>query len=1048
VVAGIAAVAAVAEPAVRAASPEQTLAERYAPIVALKDQDEPCDRSGEGWRPTAVDPVLGNPRVRLRGAVEQTAPTAADLFGAGVDSYLDLPGAATHPGCTYERDARRLFRGRRSIAYAHVVRERGVPHRLALQYWLYYYFNDFNDKHESDWEGIQLSFAGDSARDALHRRPLETAYAQHEGGELSGWDSTKLERAGTHPLVYVASGSHANHYSSALWLGHSASEGWGCEDTRGPSRRVALRPVLLTSRVAWVAYEGRWGQKGDGPNTGPTGPNTKARWTSPFTWQDALRERSLQVPAAVTLGQSVTGAFCGAVAKASTAFAWFGSPVPMVALLAGLVALLAFAATRTAWRPAPKRPVRSRRSTGQILRASQKLYLRHGRLFLGIGAVSIPLAFAAVGLERLIHWDAVVAALHLPGWPLDFVRFDVAHVLVDVVAINATTAIVLERLDSDRPIGLREAYRLALRRFWPLSGTVAIELAIALVLLFSVVGIPWLVWMAVSWAFNAQEVTIGKASARSSFRSSRQLVRGSWWRTAGILGLLYAVGIASAPLVGFAFLLGTSLSPVLVNLIGSLVYAATLPYIAIATTLLWFDLRTRQAQRAAEPIDSHVRERAAAVVALACAVGAAFFAVEALLGDVAGVVQVFICVLLLALGGWLVLTRRGSARAAGVATVVLAVAGLVILGIEHWQRLLHFVPVAVLLAGFGLAARAALRRTRRTTITSGWRRVPPARRGVLIVNPRSGSGKAERFELVKEARVRGLETVVLEPGTDLRRLAAEACADGADVIGMAGGDGSQALVAEVAMRHDVAFVCIPSGTRNHLALDLGLDRDDVVGALDAFADGLERRIDLATVNGRVFVNNASLGAYAQVVQSDEYRDAKLATWARMLPELLGPSAAQQNLSFVGPDATEHEGADFVLVSNNPYRLMQGVGAGTRPRLDTGRLGIAAGTIRGANDVTRLVSLAAIGRSRTFRGVSQWSRAELVIHSASPVPVGLDGEAVVLEPPLLFLSLPQALRVRLPRRARGLSPAAAAATLSGHDLVALARIAVAAPRAPR
>src|SRR5438477_835463 len=161
--AGIAMAAAVAVPAARAAGPEQTLADRYAPIVALKAQDEPCDRGGEGWRPTAVEGVLGNPRVRLRGPVEKTAPTAADLFGKDARYYLDLPGNPLDPGCVYERDARRLFRGEPSIAYAHVVAEPGVPHRLALQYWLYYYFNDFNDKHEGDWEGIQLSFDADSA---------------------------------------------------------------------------------------------------------------------------------------------------------------------------------------------------------------------------------------------------------------------------------------------------------------------------------------------------------------------------------------------------------------------------------------------------------------------------------------------------------------------------------------------------------------------------------------------------------------------------------------------------------------------------------------------------------------------------------------------------------------------------------------------------------------------------------------------------------------------------------------------------------------------
>src|SRR5262249_37847055 len=176
-----------------------------------------------------------------------------------------------------------------------------------------------------------------------------------------------------------------------------------------------------------------------------------------------------------------------------------------------------------------------------------------------------------------------------------------------------------------------------------------------------------------------------------------------------------------------------------------------------------------------------------------------------------------------------------------------------------------------------------------------------------------------------------------------------------------------------------------------------------------------------------------------------YRDAKLATWTRMLPELLGPNAEQQDLSFAGPDATEFGTTAFVLVSNNPYRLAKGAGAVTRPRLDTGRLGIVAARIQGANDVPRLVSPAAIGRSRSFRGVSQWSQAELEIHSASPVAVGLDGEAVVLEPPLRFLTLPQALRVRLPRRAPGMSPAAAATAGSRHDPIALAPIAGTATR---
>ncbi len=193
-------------------------------------------------------------------------------------------------------------------------------------------------------------------------------------------------------------------------------------------------------------------------------------------------------------------------------------------------------------------------------------------------------------------------------------------------------------------------------------------------------------------------------------------------------------------------------------------------------------------------------------------------------------------------------------------------------------------------------------------------------RPVLFINPRSGSGKAQQHDLVGHCRKKGIEPIVLEQGDDLASLVAAAVSSGADAIGMAGGDGSQAQVAAVAAAHDLPYVCVPAGTRNHFALDIGIDRDDVVGALDAFHHGSERRIDLAQVNGRVFVNNASMGLYGKIVQSPEYRDAKLRTVIEMLPVLLGPSAEPFDLRFTGPDGAEYRGAQLVLVSNNRYEL--------------------------------------------------------------------------------------------------------------------------------
>jgi diacylglycerol kinase family enzyme len=302
------------------------------------------------------------------------------------------------------------------------------------------------------------------------------------------------------------------------------------------------------------------------------------------------------------------------------------------------------------------------------------------------------------------------------------------------------------------------------------------------------------------------------------------------------------------------------------------------------------------------------------------------------------------------------------------------------------------------------------------------------------MNLRSGGGKAEHFRLEEECRRRGIEPVVLRPGDDLIQLARDAVASGADVIGMAGGDGSQALVASVVMEADVAFVCIPAGTRNHFALDLGLDRDDVVGALDAFGDAVEHRIDLATVGDRVFVNNVSLGVYAKIVQSPEYRDAKRATTSQLLPELLGPDAGDFGLRFTGPHGQEHRGAQLVLVSNNPYVLTMVGGFGTRARLDTGQLGIAAAEVRSSAEVAALVAAQAAGRPQRFRGWHEWTAPEFVVDADRPVEAGVDGEALVLDPPLVFRALPGALRVRIPRDAPGHSVSRAAT----WDVAALVR----------
>jgi diacylglycerol kinase family enzyme len=448
--------------------------------------------------------------------------------------------------------------------------------------------------------------------------------------------------------------------------------------------------------------------------------------------------------------------------------------------------------------------------------------------------------------------------------------------------------------------------------------------------------------------------------------------------------------------------------------------------------------------RHSSPAEASRRAQVAAVGALLILSFLLWLTVSLIANDPVGLVLSFVSLFLVVFFAWFIVTRRGVRRWLVLPIAFLA---LLALGTYGYDQKYQLAVMLVLLLLFGVAARYAVRHDQapvRRAAHGHARPSQPTERGVLIINPKSGGGKAERFNLPEEARKRNIEPLLLRPGDDLCELAEDAVERGADVIGMAGGDGSQALVAAVAMRHDVAHVCVPAGTRNHFALDLGLDRNDVVGALDAFTDGIERRVDLASLNERIFVNNASLGVYARVVQSDEYRDAKLTTWKRMLPDMVGQDMAGCSLRFETPHMKDWCDAALVIVSNNPYQMRRFRGAGTRPDLDLGQLGIFVAQLRGAGGVAKLVTLGTIGAHRRFGGVLQWSSLEFEVHSEAPVAVGLDGEALTLAPPLRFVSLPGALLVRVPRHASGVSPAGAAVTLTRRNLRRLVRIAAGRP----
>jgi diacylglycerol kinase family enzyme len=440
-----------------------------------------------------------------------------------------------------------------------------------------------------------------------------------------------------------------------------------------------------------------------------------------------------------------------------------------------------------------------------------------------------------------------------------------------------------------------------------------------------------------------------------------------------------------------------------------------------------------------------VARRLSAVVALAAIVGVLAVVVVALARHLLELLVAIACLSLAVGAAAYAVTRTGARRLVAAVVAVVALLAPIVLLVANGQ-ILELLLLLALQAVAGVATRHALGRDIRS-LKSGPTpgvAVGPAVRPVLLMNPRSGGGKVERFRLVEEARRRGIEAVVLQPGDDLLRLAGEAVARGADVIGMAGGDGSQALVAGVAMRHDVAFVCVPAGTRNHLAMDLGLDRDDVVGALDAFGEAVERRIDLGLIGDRVFVNNATVGLYAKIVQSPEYRDRKVGTALELLPAMLGPQAVPFDLRFTGPDGTDHDSAHLILVSNDRYELDRGEGFGSRRRIDAGTLGIVAARFRSSGDIARFVRLQAAGRARRFPGWAEWTDTSFEVRSDRPVEIGIDGEAMLLDPPIRFRTAPGALRVRIPPHAPGYSPAAARPTPGWSTITALLQTAAGRP----
>ncbi len=380
----------------------------------------------------------------------------------------------------------------------------------------------------------------------------------------------------------------------------------GCDNTQGPHDE--LRPVVRTipsdpdaaaKAFPWITFEGRWGELQRAFYNGPTGPNLKERWTEPITWSEGWRSRSYAVPTSGIFGTSATDFFCGAVEKGSAGLtALLRDPGTTLLTIAILLVALVWLATRTRWRPATPLRLAHRRRWGQVLTAAGRMYGRRALLFLGIGIVFIPLGIAISALQAVVLGGFGLLGIDASGegagaLALLVVTIGTTLALLGFGLVQAATACALVEVDSEREVGPVDAYRLAFRRFRPLLRGLLIAVGVWVVLSVTAVLIPIALWLAVRWALLAQVVELEERPAVAALRRSGALVRGRWFRVASLVGVGLVLALALGPLVGALLILLTDAPLALLNVVSGVVYALAMPFVAIATTYVYFDARVR-----------------------------------------------------------------------------------------------------------------------------------------------------------------------------------------------------------------------------------------------------------------------------------------------------------------------------------------------------------------------------------------------------------------------------------------------------------------------
>lgn len=597
---------------------EQHLAERYVPVAYIRYQAQQCGvppYEGEPYLPLPVEMVIGNERVLIRdGAndddVVATGPTAQELATLGAETYMDFPGDPRRPGCTYETDegVRVGEEGFVPTTYANIIYD-PLTRQVALQYWFYWYFNDWNNTHESDWEGIQLVWDDiEHVEAALDVPPSRVGYSQHGNGEIANWGDEKLQlEDGMHPLVYPAAGSHATFFSNDTFLAWGErNSGFGCDVSSPPSIRTPLDVVLIPSVVepesefAWLLYEGRWGERQPGAFNGPRGPMFNNRWSEPFETFETWRPFSIVVPSSDALGPSFADSFCALTGAGSSLLIevmvrpWLTWPI-----LIGVLAALAYF-TRTSMR---------------MLRRAASIYASNIRLFLGIGLVSLPIGIFFNALQAFFIGKQplkfVVEWLNNTGGARLTAVMAIGGIQQFAMLLIITPALVyaVQQVLRGNKMIAPEAYTGILDRARAISIGFVIFVVVIGLLLLTAIGLPVAIWLAVKWHFFVQILVFDRTiTPKDALSESFRIVkRGSWLNTLLALIVFDLIAVMPGILVGFGLLTIGGTAVGFANGISSVLYAVLMPFSVIAVTLLFLKRRDQSDENSAEESEAAVR---------------------------------------------------------------------------------------------------------------------------------------------------------------------------------------------------------------------------------------------------------------------------------------------------------------------------------------------------------------------------------------------------------------------------------------------------------